>query len=255
MKSILLIGGGSGVAKLLRRLRKFDGVNLSAIVTTFDSGGSTGVLRKRFGMPAVGDLRNANSALLPAEFAELLESRLPNGHAVGNLILAYLTQQYGFERATQLFLDPRIIPVSYAARDLIATLANGKKLVGEHLLDEPPAKWQDVRITELSLSASAALNPAARRAIAAADLIVVGPGSLFGSLLVNFLVKDLARVVHASRAKKILVLPARQAFGHKGETVKESVRRFPVTFDEVWTTKDPKWDRKKLAKRIVSILR
>lgn len=227
---------------------------MTAIITVFDSGGSTGRLREHFQIPAVGDLRKSNSALLPAEFAETLEARLPSGHAVGNLAFTFLAQQYGFKKAGELYLDPRILPVSLASSQIVTTLENGQKLVGEHLLDLPPKSLAKLSIRALALRPAAELSLAAAAALKKADLIVVGPGSLFGSLLVHFAVAGFTAAFQKAKAQKILILPAKQAFGHRGDSTVKTAARFPVQFDAVWTTTEPKWERKKLVQKILKVV-
>lgn len=263
MKRITLVGGGSGTAELLRAFQDVRGVDVRAIVTTFDSGGSTGVLRKTFRISAVGDIRNAVSATLPKEYADALEMRLPEclpagrqGHAVGNLALAFLTKKMGFDAAIRAYAGEKIIPVSLDAAQLIATLDDGTRLIGEHLLDDPPKNIAKQKVVDIALRPKASLHAAAKRALLEADLIVVGPGSLFGSVLVHFAVEGFTAAFERSHAKKVFVANGtRREFGYVGESVEEMADRFGVEFDELLEpARVGRWDAKLLAAELMHIV-
>ncbi len=260
MKNLVLVGGGTGSSELLPELAKARGVKTTAIVSVFDSGGSTGQLRSKFKISAVGDLRKACSAVSPPLVSAVLEKRLKNNHAVGNLALAFLTQQYGFQAATEIYnklaqTSIAVLPVSFATADLVVQLANGEQLVGEASLDHPPRRLAQQKVVDLKLTKKVALNPAAKKALQQADLIVVGPGSLLGSLLPHFLVDGFAAAFERSEAQKIFVAPATQEFGYHGETAEEQAERFPVGFDEVLETQRRRWRPKDLARELLKSTR
>lgn len=255
-KHILLIGGGSGTAELLRAFGRVRGVVVSALVTTFDDGGSSGCLRRTLKIPAVGDLRKVVSAVLPSEHADALETRLPSGHAIGNLALAFLARQYGFAKAIESYAGAHVVPTSYDRATLVAKLQNGKMLAGEHFLDAPPPQFADQKVASLALRPRAVLAPAAAQKLAAADVIVVGPGSLLGSLLPHFAVEGFAAAFRASRATKIFVPPGRTEFGYRGESIAEMTARFPIMFDIVLSPQvGARWDAARLVRRLVSCTR
>jgi len=253
MQKIVLIGGGSGISPLLTELSKKKNVEVSAVVTVFDNGGSSGILRKKFQIPAVGDFRKCVSATAGgiAEFFEKCEG----GHALGNLILADLIQEKGFAEATTIFAKfgkAKVLPVSFSNAQLVGIFADGSQIVGEEKFDHPPKKFLAKKIEKVSLLPHAKLNPAVSEIFAAADKIVVGPGSLFGSLLVNFAVEGFKKSFEKSSAKKSLVMNSTCEFGCGGEGVEEVVRRFGVEFDEILRSpkKSKLWDAKFLVKEI-----
>lgn len=235
MQKIVLIGGGSGISPLLAELSKKKNLEVAAIVTVFDNGGSSGKLRKKFSIPAVGDFRKCVSAV-SGEIGKFFEKRI-DGHALGNLALADLTCEFGFQRATEIFSDfgaSRVAPVSFSNSQLIGELEGGGKIIGEEKFDHPPQKFKNKKILKISLQPKAKLNPAVPKILAAADKIIVGPGSLFGSLLVNFEVAGFRQAFRKSKAMKILILNATSEFGCRGERGEEIVKRFDVVFDKIY---------------------
>jgi uncharacterized cofD-like protein len=234
MKHIVLIGGGSGLAPLLAELAASPAAETTAIVSTFDSGGSTGRLRAQYPeLPAVGDLRRVWSTTVAPELAAELERRNAAGHPVGNLLLAELALRDGFGKACRQLLGPRILPVSLDSADLVSYFSELPELVGEHQLDAPPAAYRHASVTALGLTQTARLYAPVKTALATADLLVVGPGSLLGSLLPHFLVRGFAEAFAASPAHKVLVLPAKTEFGYRHDTRAQQIARFPVQFDTV----------------------
>lgn len=214
MKNIVIIGGGTGTSTLLSGLRKLP-VNNSVIVSTADDGGSGGRLRKELGIIPPGDFRQCLLGLSEAspEVKNIFGYRFDQGelagHVVGNLIIASLTKMYGPEKALQiagelLSAHGNIIPVTLFPTVLSATLENGKRIVGEHVIDEPRHNGT-IRISRISLSPSQPVNPKALAAIVQADLIVFGPGDLYTSIIPNLLVKGVSEAVKKSKAVKVLV--------------------------------------------------
>jgi uncharacterized cofD-like protein len=213
---IVAIGGGTGLSTLLRGLKEYTS-NLTAIVTVADDGGSSGMLREQLGVPAVGDIRNCIVALADAEplMGRLLQYRFPGapgqpheqlaGHAVGNLLIAAMTAVEGgdFEEAVRqvnrvLAVRGQVVPVSSTPLTLHAELRDGTELHGQSLITKTTGVervWltpADVRPSEDAL-----------RAIADAELIVIGPGSLFTSLLPSLLMPELRDAVLASPALRV----------------------------------------------------
>ncbi len=218
MKKIVAIGGGTGLYALLSGLKEYP-VELTAIVSTMDSGGSSGVLRTELGILPPGDIRNCLIALSSDTrgMYKLFQHRFTKGglanHSVGNLLIAALTELNAgnFFKAIQeaekiLSVKGRVLPVTLQKHHLCARLENGKTLVGEKKLDE---KIAGARIKQVFLKPKASIVlPQALDAIKKADAIILGPGSLYGSVIANLLVDDLPKVIRNSRAKKIYVCNA-----------------------------------------------
>ena len=253
MQKIVLIGGGSGISPLLAELNKKRGVEVSAVVTVFDNGGSSGILRKKFGIPAVGDFRKCVSATA-GEISKFFEQR-KGVHALGNLALADLIREKGFWEATEIFSKfgaAEVLPVSFSASEIIGILKSGEGIHGEEKFDYPPRSLARKKVKKISLRPRAILNPRVRKILAAADKIVVGPGSLFGSLLVNFAVAGFREAFQKSHAQKILVMNCTREFGCQGESVEEIVKRFGVEFDEVFVPPRnlKRWNERVLTEKV-----
>lgn len=232
---VVAIGGGGGASQVLRAVQPF-AERLTAIIAVTDTGRSTGLARAIGGIPAPGDLRAtiANFATDP-QIAALLQHRFSGagipqleGMAFGNLLLAALGQQLGdFGAAVQYTARlagsaATVLPVSVANTDICAELADGQVVRGEvnvRGLGQPP-------IIRLFLPAPAPALPAALDAIRTADLIVVGPGSLFTSLLANLLFTGMAAALAETRGKVVFVCNTTTQPGQTdGYTTLDHVRR------------------------------
>ena len=213
---ITAIGGGNGLSTMLRGLKKYT-KNLTAVVTVADDGGGSGVLRRDIGMPPPGDIRHCMESLANVEpiMERLLTYRFQEGslagQSFGNLILAALNGVTGsFEEAVAqmsqvLAITGRILPVTSADVQLEAVFENGARVVGESKISSFK-KEQDCRIAHVALlpERPAAL-PAALQAIREADLILMGPGSLYTSVIPNLLVEGVVEAICRSEALKIYV--------------------------------------------------
>ena len=213
---ITAIGGGTGLSTMLRGLKKYT-KNLTAVVTVADDGGGSGVLRRDIGMPPPGDIRHCMESLANVEpiMERLLTYRFQEGslagQSFGNLILAALNGVTGsFEEAVAqmsqvLAITGRILPVTSADVQLEAVFENGARVVGESKISSFK-KEQDCRIAHVALlpERPAAL-PAALQAIREADLILMGPGSLYTSVIPNLLVEGVVEAICRSEALKIYV--------------------------------------------------
>lgn len=215
---VVAIGGGTGLSTMLRGL-KYHTKHLTAIVTVADDGGGSGVLREDLGMPPPGDIRHCMEALANAEpvMGQLLSYRFPQGsgrltgQSFGNLILAALNGIYpSFDEAVArmsevLAISGRILPVTNADVKLEATFENGTSVLGESKIFQFK-KEQDCRIRSVCLlpERPAAL-PDTLAAIADAELILLGPGSLYTSVIPNLLVDGVSQAICSSHALKMYI--------------------------------------------------
>jgi len=221
---VVAIGGGTGLSSLLRGLKEHTS-NLAAVVTVADDGGSSGALRAELGIPPVGDIRNCIAALADAEplMSELLQYRFGGqasrealetaepgglaGHAIGNLLIAAMTAIEGgdFEEGVRqvnrvLAVRGRVLPVSPVPLTLHARLRDGTVVDGQSRVGESTG-IERVWVTPADVGAS----DDALAAIADAEVIVMGPGSLYTSLLPALLVPAVRDAVAASPALRIYV--------------------------------------------------
>ena len=212
---IVAIGGGTGLSTMLKGL-KLHTKNITAIVSVADDGGSSGVLRQDRGMLPPGDIRNCVAALtdIGAMNSELLNYRFPEGifkgHTLGNMILAAINDMSdNFDEAVKKFcnlvgVSANVIPVSNESICLNAKLKNGMVISGESHIGgraDPEVDIEQVFLTPLRVTAV----PSAIDAINAADVIVLGPGSLYTSIIPNLLVDGVVQAISESKAKKIYV--------------------------------------------------
>lgn len=212
---VVAIGGGTGLSSLLRGVKEYTG-NITAIVTVADDGGSSGRLREELGIPPPGDARQCLIALSESEplMEEMLSYRFEtggsalSGHSLGNLLLAGLAHTRGsFHEALRaaaelLAVRGQVMPSSIASDlKLGARTESGRVLEGETAIGgagEPIADlWLD--------PADCAVYPEAVRAIENAEVVVIGPGSLYTSILPNFLVPGIREALARSRALKVFV--------------------------------------------------
>ena len=214
--SIVAIGGGNGLSAILRGLKLYT-QNLTAIVTVADDGGGSGMLREDLGMPPPGDIRNCMEALANTEplMQQLLAYRFPEGRLAGqvfgNLLLAALDGiSDSFDQAVArmsevLAITGRILPVTNSNVQLEATFENGTSVCGESKIFAFK-KEQDCRIHHVRLLPEwPPALPAALEAIRQAEVILLGPGSLYTSVIPNLLVDGVADAIRESKALKIYV--------------------------------------------------
>ena len=213
---VVAIGGGTGLSTMLRGLKNYT-ENLTAIVTVTDDGGGSGVLRHDLGMPPPGDVRHCMEALANVEpiMGQLLSYRFTEGsltgQSFGNLLLAALNGisdsfDQAVERMSQvLAISGRVLPVTNANVQLEAMFENGTQVVGESKIFHFK-KVQDCRIARVALlPRQPAALPAALKAIQEADLILMGPGSLYTSVIPNLLVSGVTESICASDALKLYI--------------------------------------------------
>lgn len=209
---VVAVGGGTGLAALLAGLKYYSS-NLTAIVTVADDGGSSGLLRRDMGVLPPGDIRSCLVALADDEslMRQLFQYRFREGglqgHSFGNLFVAALAEVTGdFERAVQestsvLKVHGRVLPATLRNVELHAEVEGGERVCGESSITaharRPLHVW-------LEPSDAPAL-PQALSAIAAADLVVLGPGSLFTSVIPNLLIPDVVAALRKTRARVVYV--------------------------------------------------
>jgi len=209
---IVVMGGGTGLSVLLRGLKEYTS-NITAVVTVADDGGSSGVLRQRLGVQPPGDIRNCLAALADAEplMEELLQYRFKNGelagHTVGNLLLAALSEMTGdMEKAVRglskvLAVRGQVLPATLSNVTLCAETEDGTLVHGESNIARCGRRIARVFLKPVRCWPL----PGALAAIREADAVVLGPGSLYTSIIPNLLVKGVPEALAESRAVKIFV--------------------------------------------------
>lgn len=228
---IAAIGGGTGLATLLRGLKNYSD-EISAIVAVTDNGKSSGVLRKEYDILPPGDIRKCISALSYNEgfVSEIFEFRFDekrkpfSGHSLGNIWITALTKYFGsFEKALQATTETfrtagNILPATFEKINIVAEYANGKHVKGEEKIPKVGR-----RIVNLSLDKTGVrANKQAVLAILNADLIILGPGSLYTSLIPNLLIRGIKKAILANRdASKVFIC---NCSTEKGETENYSVQ-------------------------------
>ncbi len=213
---IAALGGGTGLSTMLRGLKN-SGADVTAIVAVTDDGGGSGVLRRELGMLPPGDVRNCILALANAEpiMDKLMNYRFREGSLagqnMGNLVIAALNEITGsFDQAAEalsqvLAITGRVLPVTTDNIGLYAQFTDGVSIAGETSITDYK-KRSDALIRRMVLvPPGAAPLPAALEAIDRADMIVMGPGSLYTSVLPNLLIREVAEHIRASEALKIYV--------------------------------------------------
>ena len=213
---VAVIGGGHGLSNMLRGLKRYT-ENISAIVTVADDGGGSGMLRQDLGMPPPGDIRNCLEALANTEplMSELMHYRFTEGslagQSFGNLFLAALNGiSPSFDTAVSrmsqvLAITGRVLPVTTADVQLEAEFENGASVIGESKIFYCKKK-EDCRITKVRLIPEhPRALPEAVEAIREADMIVLGPGSLYTSIIPNLLVDGIVEAILQSDALKVYV--------------------------------------------------
>ncbi len=215
---VVAVGGGTGLSSLLRGMKHRTG-NLTAIVTVADDGGSSGRLRRTLGLPPPGDVRNCLAALSDDEdlLTQLFQYRFSGqgeleGHAFGNMLIAALAGVTGsFERGVLeagrvLAIRGQVLPATLVDVSLVADKSHALddqafRIEGESSIPAVPGQVRRVHLEPNDAPA----YPETIRALLAADLIAIGPGSLYTSILPNLLVPEIADAVRASRAFKVFI--------------------------------------------------
>lgn len=243
---VVAIGGGTGLSNLLRGLKKLvpDYIeDLSAIVTVADNGGSSGRLREEMGIPAPGDVRNCIVALAEDEdiLTKVFQYRFQEGeglkgHSFGNLFLTVLTKITGnfldaIETTSDILkIKGRIIPSTDENVDIVAKFSDGKIIKGETQITEYGKKLI-AKIEKIWLEPEDVKAPAeAIEKILNADLIILGPGSLYTSIIPNLLVKEISTALVKSKAVKIYISNVMTQYGETDDyTVSDHIKAIEKT--------------------------
>ena len=213
MKNVVVIGGGTGLSTLLRGLKLFP-MNITAIVTVADDGASSGRLRKEFDTPAVGDLRNVLVSLSEAEeplVEDLLQYRFStysdlDKHALGNLVLTAMYNITGsltesLEALSKIFnIKGKVLPITEDKAILVAHTTDGKIIEGESKITKAGK-----HIKKIEYKNKVRVTPQVLDAVKEADLIIVGIGSLYTSIIPNLLPREMKKALMQSKAKKMYI--------------------------------------------------
>jgi len=210
---IVAIGGGTGLSTLLRGLKGYS-ANITAVVAVADDGGSSGRLRQQLGIVPPGDIRNCIASLADAEplMTQLMQYRFPPGsgldeHAFGNLFIAAMTAVTGdFEEAVRqsnrvLAVRGQVLPATSVPLNLSARLASGRRLDGQVGIGHAEEPIERVFIEPADVRA----NPEALERILEADMVVIGPGSLYSSVLPNLLISDMRDALAAAPGMRVYI--------------------------------------------------
>jgi uncharacterized cofD-like protein len=210
---IVVIGGGTGLSTLLIGLKEYTS-NITAVVTVADDGGSSGRLREQFGLLAPGDIRNCLVALADTEplMRDLFQFRFGgnaelNGHSFGNLFITAMTKITGdFEQAVKasskvLAIRGQVIPSTLDEVGLVAEYEDGSRVLGESKISAGKKNIKRICLNRENCEAT----PEAISAIRKADLVILGPGSLYTSIIPNLLIEGITRAILASEAIKVYV--------------------------------------------------
>jgi uncharacterized cofD-like protein len=244
-KKIVTIGGGSGQFVLLSGLRNIEDIEITAIVSMADSGGSTGRLRDELGILPPGDILKCILALSPYQRAcrSILQKRFKKdrrleGHSAGNMLLTMLSRYTGnfpsgvAALAEILDVDGTILPVTIDRATLVAELTDGTRIYGEEAIDLPRGTQRE-QIKEVFLvphhHASISVYPPVLEAIQDADYIFIGPGDLFTSIIPNLIVPGVQDALQTTCAKIYFTINIMTKFG---ETHNFSGKDFINTLEE-----------------------
>ncbi len=238
-KKVVVIGGGHGQSAILRGIKKIEEIDITAIVTVADDGGSTGRLRRHFHIPAMGDIRNVLISLGESEtlLATLMDYRFESsgdidedvmGHNLGNLILTAMTQSCGsfMDSITTLckVLNVRgdIIPATSQVITLFARMQDGTIVRGESNIPNISN-----RIREVFYEEKVSATPAAIEAILSADIVVLGIGSVYTSILPNLIIPEIKEALEKSKAKVVYYCNAMTQPGETdGYSMEDHVQAF-----------------------------
>jgi uncharacterized cofD-like protein len=239
MKKVVVIGGGTGTFTVLQGLKKYP-LDITAIISMADDGGSTGMLRDELGVLPPGDLRQALVALsndapvLRDLFNYRFEDGALKGHNFGNLLISALEKVTGssdeaiIEAGKILAIKGRVIPVTTDEMRLCAKDKSGDEVEGEHLIEE--YLWDEMAdLDRLWLADDCIIHPLADEAIRNADLVVIAPGSIFTSIIPNLLVKGMTKALQETSGNVVYVA---NLMTERGQTDSYYVQDFTAALQE-----------------------
>lgn len=228
-KRVVTIGGGTGHYSLLKALVEIPNIDICAIVAMADSGGSTGILRDQYGVLPPGDILKCLIALSPLKDArDILQTRFSKhvqlkNHNAGNLLLTFLTEHTSgnFPAAVTalgeiLQVQGTVLPVTIDKTTLVAELSDGSKLYGEAIIDVPRGKRYGKIINTYLVPHSGNLRvyPSVITAIDGADVIILGPGDLYTSIIPNLLITEVPKnILKNKKAKYVYILNLMTKYG------------------------------------------
>jgi len=227
-KRITVIGGGTGTYSVLMGLKKYT-KNITAVVSMADSGGSAKKERDEWGLLPSSDIRKSLIALADVStedsllLRQLFQYRYSAGIGVsgmtfGNLFLVALTkllqsQAKAIEKAGELLrIKGKVLPVTLNKVDLVATYEDGTSVVGEHFIDEPKHNGK-VKIVKLATQTQAFVNPEVADTIEKSDIIIIGPGGFYTTILANLVIDGVSQAIIKSKATKIFILNLMTEYG------------------------------------------
>jgi uncharacterized cofD-like protein len=216
-KKVVCIGGGTGLSTLLRGLKKYDDIDITAVVTMMDDGGSSGRLKEEFGILPPGDVRNCILALAEKEdiLTKIFQYRFPvktqppqvGGHSLGNLLMVALSDLYGgFDKAISkiseiVSIKGKVLPITLQPAQLVAVLEDGTVKYGETNISSSKRPIKKLLFNPKKIKHYDEVTTEIKQA----DLIIVGPGSLFTSILPNLIIKEVADTISKTDAIKVYV--------------------------------------------------
>lgn len=212
MKKIVIFGGGSGLSQLLKGLKLFP-IDITAVVSVSDNGGSTLRLRKDFNIPAVGDISkvliamsNTDKDIINLMNYRFKQSKSLGNHSVKNLLLTALLEQKGtFANAIPVLaklldVEGRILPITEDNAELMGITEDNKKIYGETSITKTKKK-----IVKIAYDREVKANPEVINAIGQADLIIFSSGSLLTSIIPNIIINDVVKAIKKSKAQKLYI--------------------------------------------------
>ncbi|MGO3201209.1 MAG: gluconeogenesis factor YvcK family protein [Ruoffia tabacinasalis] len=215
---VAVIGGGTGLPVILRGLKHLN-ASISAIVTVADDGGSSGVIRDYINVVPPGDIRNCMSALSAREpeFIDLFQYRFEStddflaGHAIGNLLIAALKEMHGSMQdaidmlSRWMHIQGQILPAAQDPLVLNALFEDGTIAVGESSIASHRKKIKEVLVTTTEGEEAVEASPRVVDAIMDADMIILGPGSLYTSILPNLMIKEIGEAIVKTNAEVVYI--------------------------------------------------
>jgi len=228
MKKIVCIGGGTGTSVVLSGLKKYP-IDLTAVVSMADDGGSNKVIRDEFGLLPTSDIRQCFVALAEntgdseQSLRKLFNYRFHQGEGIkgmtfGNLFMVALTDIFGsqteaIKKTSEILkIKGKILPITMTDSRLVAVYENGKTVVGEHLIDEPKDTG-NLNIDKVYLEPESKAYPEAIESILNADLVVIGPGDLYTSIISGLAVSGIKEALNDTRAKVIYIVNLMTKYG------------------------------------------